>query len=277
MDRQRGGAVVGGEWLSDRVTRIVAPNPSPVTLSGTNSYVVGEDSVVVVDPGPDLAEHVEALVAAIAARGRLVLSLVTHRHSDHLPAAVRLRERLGAPIVGHRDLPQVDQALEHGELITVGAIPRRALATPGHTPEHVCYFLEQEQALFTGDLILGAGSVVVGDGRGDLAVYMDSLRLVGRLGARRIFPGHGPVVEDPAEKVREYVEHRDLRERQILAALEAGAQTVRAIVERLYVEVPAALHNSAARNVRAHLYKLEREGRVVAAGDLWRLMRMLGP
>lgn len=260
------------EQLTRSVARVLAPNPSKMTLTGTNSYLVGRGELVLIDPGPDLPEHVDALVAAVAELGEPRFSLVTHRHGDHLPAAARLRERIGVPIAGHRALPGVDRPLGHEEVVAVGSLRLRALATPGHTTDHTCYFLEDERALFTGDLIAGSGTVVVGEGRGDLADYMASLELVAALDARVILPGHGPMVPHPAEKIEEYLEHRRLRENQILGSLQAGPLTVRGLVEQLYADVPSDLHDAAAGNVRAHLYKLEGAGRVAPVGGQWRLV-----
>ncbi len=263
--------MVADEPVLPTVRRVLAPNPSPMTLTGTNSYLVGLGEVVVVDPGPDLPEHVDRIVAVAAALGRLAYSVVTHHHADHLPAAMRLRVRLGAPIVGHPELPGVDRPCGDGEIVSTSGARLRALATRGHTADHMCYLLEDERALFTGDLIAGEGTVVVGDGRGDLADYMASLRRVADLAPRILLPGHGPVVGDAAGKIREYLEHRERRERQVLAVLDEGPTTVAALVRQLYADTPSGLHPMAARNVRAHLFKLERDGRVSVDGERWRL------
>lgn len=263
--------MVGHERLTPLIMRVLAPNPSMMTLSGTNSYLVGKGQVVVVDPGPDMPEHVEAIVEAVRPLGTLTYSLVTHHHGDHLPAAARLRERLGARIAGHRDLPGVDRALAHDERVMAGRLSLRALATAGHTADHMCYLLEDEQVLFTGDLIAGSGTVIVGDVPGDLVDYMQSLQLVATLGASRLMPGHGPVVEDPSAKIREYLDHRTMRERQVVAALSERPCTVDALVGQLYADTPTALHRMAARNVRAQLWKLEHEGRATADGGTWQL------
>ena len=264
--------MVDAERISELVARILAPNPSMMTLSGTNSYLVGHRELIVIDPGPDIPEHVDAIVDAAASRGRLAFSLVTHHHGDHLPAALRLRDRVGAPIAGHPDLPRVDRPLHHEETISLEEAHLRALHTPGHTSDHTCFFLEEESALFTGDLIAGSGTVIVGDGPGDLTHYMDSLQLVAKLEARLHLPGHGPTVHDPAAKIREYIDHRQMREDQIVSALREGEQTVGWLVARLYADVSRELHAMAARNVRSHLDKLEHEGRVASAGDTWRLL-----
>ncbi len=255
--------------ISERVALILAPNPSPMTLTGTNTYLVGQDVLAVIDPGPDLPEHLEAIVAAVAARGTLAVSLVTHHHDDHLPAARRLRERLGVPIAGHPDLPGVDRPLRHDERVDVPGSTLRAIATPGHTDDHVCYLLEEERALFSGDLIAGSGTVVVGTGRTDLARYFASLELVATLEPRVILPGHGPLVTDAAAKIGEYLEHRLARERQVVSELGPGGRTVAEIVASVYADVRADLHPAAERNVRAHLWKLEAEGRVEERSGAW--------
>jgi len=262
--------MVDAEQLSGIVARILAPNPSMMTLAGTNTYLVGTDVLAAIDPGPDIPEHLDAILAAVAARGTLAVSLVTHHHDDHLPAARRLRERLGVPIAGHADLPGVDRPLHDGQRTELSGATLAALHTPGHTADHVCYLLEQEGALFTGDLIAGTGTVVVGEGRADLARYLGSLDRIEQVGARTIYPGHGPIVADPGAKIREYRDHRLERERQILAELASGERSVSEIVTSLYAAVPVALHPMAARNVRSHLWKLEAERRVEADGDRWR-------
>src|SRR3712207_3859589 len=150
----------------------------------------------------------------------LAVSLVTHHHDDHLPAARRLRERLGVPIAGHADLPGVDRPLRHAEPVQLPGATLRTIERPGHTDDHLCFFLEEEHALFSVDLIVGTGTVVVGACRPDLARYLASLELVGTLAPRVILPGPGPLVADAAAKIREYVEHRLGRERQVLAELE---------------------------------------------------------
>jgi glyoxylase-like metal-dependent hydrolase (beta-lactamase superfamily II) len=264
--------VVTADRLDDLVTRVLAPNPSPMTLTGTNSYLVGRGVLVVVDPGPDLPEHVDALVETAAGLGTVAYSLVTHHHGDHLPAAARLRERIGAPIAGHRDLPGVDRALDDGEIVDVGGGRVRAVATPGHTADHLCFLLDPGRALFTGDLIAGSGTVIVGDRPGDLADYMASLRKVAELDPRLILPGHGPAVDDGSRKIQEYIDHRLLRERQVVGAIDSGARSVAEIVAVMYPDVLRTLRPMAARNVRAHLSKLEHEGRVAVTGGKWRLL-----
>lgn len=261
------------ERLSPLVGRVLAPNPSPMTLTGTNTYLIGRDEVAVVDPGPDLPEHVEAIVESLKRLGRPAFALVTHHHEDHLPAARRLRERLRMPIAGHRLLPGVDRPLDHDARISLADATIRALHTPGHTWDHVCFFLEQERAIFAGDLVAGIGSLVVGPGRGELAASLNSLGLLLDLDPQAIYPGHGPLVPDGRAKLAEYIAHRADRERQVLDALEAGITVIPAMVERIYVGIVPGLVGHASRNIQAHLFKLEDEGRVEVQGETWRLKR----
>jgi glyoxylase-like metal-dependent hydrolase (beta-lactamase superfamily II) len=258
------------ELVSPLVARVLAPNPSPMTLTGTNTYLVGRTEVAVIDPGPDLPEHVEAIVDGLRRLGRPAIALVTHHHDDHLPAARRLRERLGMPIAGHRDLPEVDRPLDHEQLIHLADATLTALHTPGHTWDHVCFELLQEAAVFTGDLVAGTGSLVIGPGRGELAASIRSLELLLARQPLTLYPGHGPVVVDGQAKLREYLGHRAEREHQVLDGLADGQDTIDLLLDRIYVGLAPALRGHAARNVQAHLLKLEDEGRVRAVGDRWR-------
>lgn len=260
-----------GERLTPLVARVLAPNPSPMTLTGTNTYLIGRAEVAVVDPGPDLPEHVEAIVENLRLLGRQAVALVTHHHDDHLPAARRLRERLGMPIAGHPELPSVDRPLSHDEELGLADVQIRALHTPGHTWDHVSYFLVDERAVFAGDLVAGTGSLVVGPGRGELAASLRSLKLLANVEPDVIYPGHGPVVADARVKLAEYIAHRAERERQVLDALAPGRRTIADLVERIYVDIVPGLREHAARNVQAYLFKLEDEGQVAQDGRYWRL------
>lgn len=260
------------EQLSPLVSRVLAPNPSPMTLTGTNTYLVGRAEVAVIDPGPDLPEHVEAIINGLRLRGKLAIALVTHHHDDHLPAARRLRERFGMPIAGHRDLPGVDRPLDHGQALQLAGATLVSLHTPGHTWDHVCYQLTEERAVFTGDLVAGTGSLVIGSGRGELAASIRSLGLLLERAPATLYPGHGPVVVDGQQKLREYVRHRADREQQVLAGLEVGLDTIDALVTLIYRGIAPALRGHAAKNVQAHLFKLEDEGRARQAGERWQLV-----
>jgi glyoxylase-like metal-dependent hydrolase (beta-lactamase superfamily II) len=234
----------------------------------------------VADPGPDDTGHLEAIARAAAGQGGLGAILVTHGHADHAAGAARLRALTGAPVLARsrEGVAATDRTLADGERIAVGARTLRALHTPGHRFDHLCFLLEDGGALFAGDLVAGVGTVVIAPPEGDLADYLASLqRLLALEGLRSILPGHGPVVEDGPALLREYVAHRLLREQQVLAGLQAGLSTISALVARIYADVDPALHPAAGRSVAAHLLKLEREGRVARPAGApeegpWRLV-----
>ncbi len=252
------------------IERVLAPNPGPMTLTGTNTYLLADGSdVAVIDPGPDLPTHLDAVYSRASELGRVTTVLVTHRHGDHLPAAMPLCARTGATLIGHADLPGVHRPVVDNQVV-FGALT--ALATPGHTRESMCFFDPTSGVLFTGDLVAGTGTVIVDDTPGALASYIASLERLLTLEPGTIYPGHGPVVPDAMAKLHEYIEHRRKREQQVLAALsEDGPSTVDALVGRIYSDVAPNLVPMAARNVRACLDKLAAEARVSAAGDRWTL------
>jgi glyoxylase-like metal-dependent hydrolase (beta-lactamase superfamily II) len=225
------------------VLRIVAPNPGPMTLEGTNTYLYGADPCVVIDPGSDDPGHLAAILAAAGERGGIGTVLVTHSHSDHLTGA----ERLGAPVVQ----PQ------GGEKI--GGL--RVLATPGHAADHVA-FLSADGVAFCGDLVLGLGSTIVPPGGNSLAAFLDSLALLAAEDLSLMCPGHGPWITDPAGKLAEYVEHRLMRERRLLAALDSGERSRAALLATAWDDVPPELLPMAAMAMEAHLEKLEAEARL---------------
>ncbi len=242
------------------ILRIVAPNPGPMTLAGTNTYLYGSDPCVVIDPGPDDAGHIAAVCEAAEERGGIELVLLTHSHGDHADGAEALAvaavEREGARAGGAAWKPEVvlpGDGEEHGGL--------RALATPGHAADHVCLFTA-DGVCFAGDIVLGEGSTFVPPDGGSLAAYMDSLRLLQSEPIELICPGHGPWVTDPAAKLAEYVEHREMRERRLLAALERGERSKQALLAEAWDDVPAELRGAAALVMEAHLGKLEAEGRL---------------
>jgi glyoxylase-like metal-dependent hydrolase (beta-lactamase superfamily II) len=254
------------------IQRVLAPNHGPMTLTGTNTYLVdnGAGELAVIDPGPDDARHVAAIFQAAAPLGTIAAVLVTHRHLDHLPAAEAICERTGAPLLGHAELPGVDRPLADDEP-AFGAL--RALATPGHTRESLCFWDPEASVLFTGDLVAGAGTVILDDQPGALGQYLSSLERLIALEPRTIYPGHGPMVEDGPRKLNEYLQHRRQRVQQVVDTLGArGPSTVEELVSAIYVDVSPSLVDMAARNVRANLEKLADEGKVVGApGQRWRL------
>jgi glyoxylase-like metal-dependent hydrolase (beta-lactamase superfamily II) len=218
-----------------------------MTLEGTDTYLYGDGPCVVIDPGSEDEGHLGAIRAAAAGRGGIGLVLLTHSHGDHTAGA----DRLGAEVV----LPGGGET--HAGL--------RVLATPGHAADHVC-FLSEDGVCFSGDLVLGLGSTIVPPGGGSLAAYMDSLRLLQAEQIELIAPGHGPWVEDPAAKLAEYVEHREMRERRLLSALERGERSRAALLAEAWDDIPVELLPMAAMAMEAHLEKLEGEGRL--PGDL---------
>jgi glyoxylase-like metal-dependent hydrolase (beta-lactamase superfamily II) len=267
--------------LPDGVELILAPNPSLMTGPGTNSYLIAggpEGPCVVVDPGPDSESHIARIADLAAARGGLQAILITHGHPDHVEGAARLRTLTGAPILAwsRQGSPAADRTLADDELVRVGQRSVRALHTPGHRFDHLCFLLEDAAALFAGDLVAGVGTVVIAPPEGDLTDYMGSLRRLLALDLRIILPAHGPAIGDPRALLEQYIAHREERERQIIAGLASGPQTVAGLVAAIYTDVDPALHPMAALAVTAHLLKLEREGRVIRASDpdsdeVWRL------
>jgi glyoxylase-like metal-dependent hydrolase (beta-lactamase superfamily II) len=230
--------------LTSAVQVIVAPNPGAMTLEGTNTYLVGRDPTTVIDPGPEIPEHIEAVRAAGEARGGIGTVLATHSHQDHVGGA----ELLGISAAAPAD----------GELIA----GMETILTPGHAEDHRCFLSGRD--LFCGDLILGEGSTIVPpavDG-GSLAKYMASLERISQLELDRLYPGHGPVVDDPAAKIAEYTEHRLSRERRLVAALERGERSRSRLLREVWDDVPEHLLPAAAWAMQAHLEKLEAEGRL---------------
>jgi glyoxylase-like metal-dependent hydrolase (beta-lactamase superfamily II) len=221
------------------ILRIVAPNPGPMTLEGTNTYVVGRDPAYVIDPGPAIEFHVEAVRAAGEERGGIAGILLTHSHSDHTEAVAPL----GAPVID-------------------SAAGFAVVATPGHAVDHRVFVWED--ACFCGDLILGMGSAIVPSKSqgGSLADYMESLERVRELGAALLCPGHGPWITDPAAKIDEYGAHRRERETKLVAALDAGERSREGLLDAAWDDVPEPLRGAAAVAMQAHLEKLDAEGRL---------------
>ena len=270
------------EPVAPGLRRIVARNPSPFTFKGTGTYVVGHGDVAVIDPGPDIAEHVEALVQGLGGE-RVSHILVTHTHRDHSPAAAALKEMTGAPTCGfgpHAGGRRGDTAVEEGgdwdfapDIVlkdgdTVAGHGWRfeAVHTPGHTSNHLCFALADSGILFSGDHVMGWSTSVIAPPDGDMAAYMASLdKLLGRRDAV-YWPTHGPAIDDPQRHVRAFIAHRREREAGILDCLGAGIGRIDAMVDRLYVGLAPGLRRAAGRSVQAHLVDLCARGVVAADG-----------
>ena len=275
------------ERRSPLVRRVLARNPSPFTYTGTGTYVVGNGaSVAVIDPGPAVPEHIAALLAAVA--GETVSHIViTHTHIDHSPAAPALQAATGAEIAGCAPLvlsddgPRADagfdpsyapdRVLVDGESIGGDGWTLTAVATPGHTSNHLCFALPEERALFTGDHVMGWSTTVVAPPDGDMAAYMASLRKLLDRDDLVYHPTHGDPVADPQRFVRGLITHRKQRETQILKLLGEGEHAIPALVAQMYASVDPRLHPAAGRSVLAHLIDLRARGVVTPAGDGWQL------
>ena len=249
--------------ISPYVRRIVANNPSEMTGPGTNTYLVGIDEVAVIDPGPDDDEHIDAIVGC--GSGRIRWILLTHTHPDHWPGTAKLKAATGAEVCAFddRDDVPVDRFLTDGEFIESTEYRLKVVHTPGHASNHLCYFLEEERMLFTGDHIMQGSTVVISPPDGDMALYFDSLERTRKLRTRSIAPGHGHVIEDPKGIIDEYLTHRRAREAQVLEAVQGGTTEIPAIVAALYPGLMEKLVVRAEASVWAHLRKLADDGLVV--------------
>ena len=270
------------EQLEPGIARVLAPNPSAFTFTGTNTYVIGEREVAVIDPGPDVRDHLGALRAAIGAR-RVAAILCTHTHRDHSPAARPLAQATGAPIVGCAALaiaaggPRADagydpdyapdRVLADGEEILVDGQALQAVATPGHTSNHLCFAFGD--ALFTGDHVMGWSTTVVIPPDGDMADYMLSLDKLRQRDDRIYYPAHGERVTNPQQYVRHLLGHRMQREKQIVRLVGEQARTIPEIVASAYPGLDRKLVGAAGMSVLAHLVDLERRGLVQRSGETW--------
>jgi glyoxylase-like metal-dependent hydrolase (beta-lactamase superfamily II) len=245
-----------------RIVRVLAPNPSVYTLEGTNTWVVGADPSIVIDPGPPDATHVEQIRSDAVDVSAV---LVTHDHEDHGEAAVAFGELVGAPVFAWR-LNGATRLTDGARFTAGGGADLIAVHGAGHSPDHVAFFEPTERALFTGDTVVGRGTSFIDPPEGDLVRYLQTLRRMLELHPRTIYPGHGPVRTGADHVLRDYVAHREEREAEVLTGLDAGDRTVRALVARIYASYPPEVHDLAARTVTAHLLKLEHDGAVHKSG-----------
>ncbi|MEM6479427.1 MAG: MBL fold metallo-hydrolase [Pseudomonadota bacterium] len=286
--------------LEAGLVRLLAPNPSPLTGEGTNTYLLGEDALIVIDPGPDLQRHLQALLAEIGAR-KVAAILVTHSHQDHSGLVQKLKAATGAPCYGfgpsgagrsramaelaaRGDLGggegadphfQPDQTLADGALLELAGQKIEALHTPGHFGNHLCF--AWNGALFSGDHVMGWATTLVSPPDGDLTDFMASLGRLSHRSDRAFYPGHGAPVFDPARRVKELLDHRNAREAQVLDALQSGPMTPGELAAAIYTEIPKHLLGAAERNVLAHLIDLALHGKVAPEGPLTATTRFAAP
>lgn len=262
--------------VSARVRRLTAPNPGVMTGPGTNAYVVGTENLALIDPGPVIESHIDALLSLVGTRLRWILC--THTHLDHSPATAAIRAATGAQVLGRRPPEDgrhdatfaPDRVLEDGERLETAEFRLRAVHTPGHSSEHLCYLLEDERLLFTGDHVMQGSTVVIGPPDGSMSAYLASLDKLLGIEVERFAPGHGHPIGEPHDEVRRLIAHRLGRERKVLGALEAaGRGDLDALVARAYDDVSPKLHPVARRSLLAHLLKLEEEGRARREGEQW--------
>lgn len=264
--------------IDETVVRITAPNPGVMTGPGTNAYIVGRDERVLIDPGPDSESHLAALLQAVGTR--LEWILCTHTHLDHSPGARALKAATGARIAGFGRVPTdgrqdaaftPDRALQDGECIECGGLRLRAIHTPGHASNHLCYLLEERRLLFTGDHVMQGSTVVIAPPDGDMQAYLRSLERLLSMKITAIAPGHGHVIETPHDEARRLIAHRLKREQKVIDALsEKRIGTMDELLPVVYSDTPARLHPVARRSLHAHLIKLQRENRVVESEGVWR-------
>jgi glyoxylase-like metal-dependent hydrolase (beta-lactamase superfamily II) len=272
------------QQLDPLVRRLLAPNPSPFTFTGTQTYIVGRGEVAVIDPGPDLPEHIDAILAATAGE-RITAIMCTHTHRDHSPGSRPLALATGAPIIGCMPLtldddgPRADAAfdtdyrpdtiLAHGDTVSGPGWTLEAVATPGHTSNHLCFALRENKALFSGDHIMGWSTTVVAPPDGDMADYMRSLDVLLARDDVVYHPAHGEAVTEPRRFVAGIAGHRKMREGQILRLIGEEPRPIRFMVEQMYRGLDPRLHGAAGRSVLAHLLDLEARGQVVRESEDW--------
>jgi glyoxylase-like metal-dependent hydrolase (beta-lactamase superfamily II) len=269
--------------LNGRVRRLLAPNPGVMTGPGTNTYLLGDDEVAVLDPGPAIPAHIDAILDTAGDRIRWIVC--THTHPDHSPAWQAVAAATGAEVIGALPVDDAFQddtfspgrVLRHDDLLRTAEFTLRAVHTPGHVGNHYCFFLEEERMLFAGDHIMNGSTVVIIPPSGDMKAYIESLQLLLRYPLKYIAPGHGEVMDEPRNTVEWLVNHRLKRERKVIRGLQQlGRVAVGDLVKVVYDDVDTSLHKMAQFSLSAHLIKLQRENRAVhhAADDSWEMFEI---
>jgi len=239
------------------VWRLVAQNPSQMTGAGTNTYLVGSEQMVIIDPGPNSIGHLNSIVDALQTLNvRAQTIIITHTHSDHAGCADKLARQLNAPLLSF------NRPFQHGDELEVDGETLRVLHTPGHINAHICLLLVERNLLFAGDLVAGQGTILVIPPDGDMAYYLDSLRATMALDVAAILPGHGPVIDNPQALLQEYIDHRLMREQQVMHWLDEGYTSAGGIAAQTYTDQPPSVMPIATMQVEAHLEKLRKEGRL---------------
>ena len=269
--------------LNSRVRRLVAPNPGVMTGAGTNTYLLGDEQVAVLDPGPAIPEHIDAILKA--GDGRIRWIICTHTHADHSPAWKAVAESTGAEVIGalpaddmfQDDTFSPNKEVKHDDVLTTREFTLRAVHTPGHVSNHFCFYLEEEQMLFAGDHIMNGSTVVIVPPSGDMKAYIESLQLLLRYPLRLIAPGHGEVMEDSRAVVEWLVNHRIKRENKVIDGLRKTGRTgLDELVKVVYDDVDTSLHKMAKLSLSAHLIKLRQENRALnhPGDDSWEMLEI---
>jgi glyoxylase-like metal-dependent hydrolase (beta-lactamase superfamily II) len=276
-DSMQGLHVAEVERWSPLVAVVRGLNPGPFTGPGTNTYLIGSADPVLLDTGSGVDAYLPLLEKALVEQcggARLGDIALTHVHPDHIGGAAGIIDHFGPrrvmkmPWAGEDErFPVNITPIGDGDEIKTDGATLRAVYTPGHAQDHLCFYLEEERALFTGDVVLGAGTTVIPQKGGDLGLYIRTLQDIGDLDLERIYPGHGPMISDPNVRVQAYIDHRNERERQIVESMDQGSRTVEQMVEAIYVDTPRSLYPAAGQSVLSHLQKLERERRASRSVD----------
>jgi len=265
--------------LNEWVRRVTAPNPGVMTGPGTNAYIVGTDALALIDPGPESAPHLEAMLEVVGKKLKWILC--THTHLDHSPGARALKAATGAEVLGFGKTPddgrqdtafRPDRALKEGDVVNCGAFKLKAVHTPGHASNHLCYLFDNKRILFTGDHVMQGSTVVISPPDGDMVAYLKSLERLLALDVAAFAPGHGHVIDKPHDEARKLIAHRLKREQKVVDAFaKKNPATLDELLPFAYDDVSPRLYPVARRSLHAHVLKLRDDGRAIAEGEAWRL------